>query len=152
MVKRNPKCSGFSIDSQQQSESQSVKISQIVDCTNGNDQGCSITTGEEHSESVATSYSFSAGGGVEGVFSVEATFGQEFTSTETTSIQTGFSIDAGQKGYLSAYCSATLFKGHFTGCDSGASEQAGESLVLKKDGMEYEVIYTGSARIGATQA
>jgi hypothetical protein len=86
----------------------------------------------------------SAGGGIEGIFSVEATFGQEFTSSSTTSIQEGFSVQAGQKGYLSAYSAAALFKGKFTGCDSGDAEQAGEVLAIKKNGFTYAVVNTGS--------
>jgi hypothetical protein len=142
--KRAAKCSGFSYTDSQPSSSQTVQVSNIVDCTNGGDAGCSITIGSEHTESVSTSYSVSAGGGIEGIFSVEATFGQEYTSSSTTSIQEGFSVQPGQKGYLAAYSAATLFKGKFTGCDSGDAEQPGQALVIKKEGFTYNVVNTGS--------
>ncbi|RMY69988.1 hypothetical protein D0863_06090 [Hortaea werneckii] len=99
---------------------------------------------EQHTESMTTSYSVSAGGGIEGIFEVSTTFGQDFTESTSTSVTEGYSVAQGQKGYLSAYNTATLFKGTFTGCDSGDSEQEGEALVLKKGGLAYSVIYTGA--------
>lgn len=77
-------------------------------------------------------------------FEVSTTFGQDFTESTSTSVTEGYSVAQGQKGYLSAYNTATLFKGTFTGCDSGNSEQEGEALVLKKGGLAYSVIYTGA--------
>lgn len=142
--KRDTECSGFRIDSQQSSESRSIQISDIVDCTNGSEAGCTISIGEEHTESLSTSFSFTSGVTVAAIFEVSTTFGVEYTSSSTTSIQTGLSIPAGQKGYLSAYNTATLFRGHFTGCNSGDSEQAGVSLVLKEGGMTYSIILTGA--------
>lgn len=130
----DPKCKGFNIESSSPSSSQSVQVSIIIDCVNGADGGCSITVEQQHSESVSTSYSATAGGGIEGIFSVEATFGQEFTETSSTTVATGESVPKGQKGYLSAYSSATLFKGTFTGCDSGPAEQPGQVLAIKANG------------------
>jgi hypothetical protein len=140
----DPKCDGFTIESQEPSSSQTVQVSNIVDCVNGADSGCEITVGQEHTESVSTSYSVTAGGGIEGLFSVEATFGQEYTESSTTSIQEGFSVQQGQKGYLSAYSAATLFHGRFTGCDAGDAEQPGEVLAIKANGFTYAVVNTGS--------
>lgn len=143
----DPKCDGFEVESSTPSSSESVQVSVIVDCVNGSEQGCEISVEKQHSESVTTSYSLSAGGGIEGIFSVEATFGQEFTSESSTSVTTGFSVQQGQKGYLSAYSAATLFKGKFTGCDSGDSEQAGEVLAIKKEGFTYAVVNTGARQL-----
>lgn len=142
--KRDGKCSGFNIESQTPSESQSVQVSNIVDCVNGGDTGCTITEGQEHTESVSTSYSVTAGGGIEGLFEVSATFGMEYTESSTTSLQEGFSIPGGQKGYLSAYSAATLFKGTFTGCDTGDAEQPGQALVIKTNGFTYSTVLTGA--------
>lgn len=58
----------------------------------------------------------------------------EYTESSTTSLQEGFSVQQGQKGYLAAYSAATLFKGTYTGCDEGDAEQPGEALVIKKEG------------------
>jgi hypothetical protein len=132
----DPKCDGFTIESSMHSSSRTVQVSNIVDCTSGAEAGCVITVGSEHTESVSTSFSSSAGASIEGVFSVEATLGQEYTSSSTTFIQEGFSVQAGQKGYLSAYSAATLFKGKFTGCDFGDSEQPGQVLAIKANGCE----------------
>lgn len=132
--KRDSKCDGFNIESSVPSTSQTVQVSNIVDCINGAESGCTITVGSEHTESVSTSYSLSAGGGIEGIFSVEATFGMEYTESSTTSLQEGFSVQQGQKGYLAAYSAATLFRGTYTGCDEGDAEQPGEALVIKKEG------------------
>jgi len=140
----NAKCSGFTIESQTPSSSQTVQVSSIVDCVNGAEAGCTIEIGSEHTESVSTSYSATAGGGIEGIFEVSATFGQEYTSSSTTSIQEGFSVQQGQKGYLSAYSAATLFKGKFTGCDSGDAEQPGAVLAIKANGFTYAVVNTGA--------
>ncbi|KAK4502893.1 hypothetical protein PRZ48_006319 [Zasmidium cellare] len=140
----NPSCSGFTIDSQQTSESQSVQVSNIIDCTNGASGGCMITESEEHTTSVSTMYSATAGGGIEGVFDVMATFGMDFTDSSSTSVQQGFSIQAGQKGYLSAYSAAVLFKGTFTGCSSGDANQPGQALVIRNNAFTYTVVNTGS--------
>ena len=140
----DPKCDGFTVESSSPSSSQTVQVSNIVDCTNGAESGCSITVGQEHTETVSTSYSLTAGGGIEGIFSVEATFGMEYTESSTTSIQEGFSVQAGQKGYLSAYSAATLFQGTFTGCDSGDAEQPGQVLAIKANGFTYAVVNTGA--------
>ncbi|KAI7528539.1 hypothetical protein KC331_g15690 [Hortaea werneckii] len=145
LAKKTPSCSGFNIESQEPSYSPSVQVSNIIDCTNAADSpGCTIEVGEQHTESMTTSYSVSAGGGIEGIFEVSTTFGQDFTESTSTSVTEGYSVAQGQKGYLSAYNTATLFKGTFTGCDSGDSEQEGEALVLKKGGLAYSVIYTGA--------
>ncbi|RAR16551.1 dna excision repair protein [Stemphylium lycopersici] len=142
--KRDSKCDGFDIESSVPSTSQTVQVSNIVDCINGAESGCTITVGSEHTESVSTSYSLSAGGGIEGIFSVEATFGMEYTESSTTSLQEGFSVQQGQKGYLAAYSAATLFRGTYTGCDEGDAEQPGEALVIKKEGFTYNVVNTGT--------
>ncbi|KAI6860413.1 hypothetical protein KC343_g10442 [Hortaea werneckii] len=145
LAKKSPSCSGFNIKSQEPSYSPSVQVSNIIDCTNAADSpGCSIEISEQHTESMTTSYSVSAGGGIEGIFEVSTTFGQDFTESTSTSVTEGYSVAQGQKGYLSAYNTATLFRGTFTGCDSGDSEQEGEALVLKKHGLAYSVIYTGA--------
>ncbi|KAI0141596.1 hypothetical protein GGR57DRAFT_487258 [Xylariaceae sp. FL1272] len=132
-------CTGFTTASQESSYSNSVQVSNIVDCTNSADNGCTITEGEQHTESVSTSFSTTAGFEVEGL-SLGATFGTEYTDSEASSLQEGFTIDAGQKGYLSAFSTATLFKGTFTGCDDG--DQDGEVLAIKENGFTYSVIYT----------
>jgi hypothetical protein len=139
----NPKCDGFEIESSSPSSSPSVQVSSIVDCTNGGTPGCSITVGEQHTESVSTSFSVTGGGGIEGLFEISATFGTEYTESTTTSIQEGLSVQQGQKGYLAAYNAATLFKGKFTGCDSGDEEQEGTALVLKENGFTYSIVNTG---------
>ncbi|KAI1663131.1 hypothetical protein L13192_12833 [Pyrenophora tritici-repentis] len=125
------------------STTESVQISNIVDCTNGTEDGCPITVGSEEEKSVTTSYSLTAGGGIEGLFSIETTFGMEYTESTTTSIQEGFSVSKGQKGYLSAYSAATLFKGVWTDCDEGDVEQPGEALVIKENGFTYSIVNTG---------
>lgn len=137
-------CDGFSVESEEPSYSESVQVSSVVDCTNGADAGCEITVGEEQSQSVSTSMELSAGGGIEGIFEISATFGIEYTETSTTSIQQGFSIPQGEKGYLSAYSAATLFSGTFTGCDSGDEVQEGRVLAIKDNAFTYSIIYTGS--------
>jgi hypothetical protein len=119
----SPKCNGFTIESSVPSSSRSVQVSAIIDCTNGEPSaGCSISVEQQHTESVTTSFSASVGGGNEGIFSIEATFGMEYTSESSTSITYDLSVQVGQKGYLSAYSAVTLFKGKFTGCDSGDAE------------------------------
>lgn len=114
LQKRQTSCSGFRASSQQQSYSHSVQLSNIVDCTNANSD-CMISEGMQHTESVTTSYSVSAGGGIEGLFSVETTFGMDYTDSSTTSITESFPVERGQKGYLAAYSGAELFHGTFTG-------------------------------------
>jgi hypothetical protein len=127
------------------SESRTVQVSNIVDCLNGEEgAACAISVEQQHTESVTTSFSVSAGGGIESIFSVEATFGQDYTSESSTAITHDLTVQAGQKGYLSAYSAATLFKGKYTGCDSGDAEQAGQALVLKKDAFTYLVVNTGA--------
>ncbi|KAI0612767.1 hypothetical protein TUN205_02999 [Pyrenophora tritici-repentis] len=143
LTKRTPKCGGFRVESTQPSTTESVQISNIVDCTNGTEDGCPITVGSEEEKSVTTSYSLTAGGGIEGLFSIETTFGMEYTESTTTSIQEGFSVSKGQKGYLSAYSAATLFKGVWTDCDEGDVEQPGEALVIKENGFTYSIVNTG---------
>ena len=88
-VKRGmPKCKGFNKNGDgKPSESQSVQVSSIVDCTNGAESGCTISKGDQHTESVTTMYSATAGGGIEGVFMVSATFGMSFEMSETTTEQ-----------------------------------------------------------------
>ncbi len=143
MIKRSkPKCKGFHIDSQQPSETESVQVSSIVDCINGASSGCTIPESEQHTNSVTTSFSTKAGFDIEEIFSVETTFYQDYTQSSTTSISKGFSIPQGQKGYLSAYSAATLFKGKFTDCDSGPKEVPGQALVVKKNGFTYSVVLT----------
>lgn len=90
LKKRDVSCSGFTVTSQKPSESKSVQVSDIVDCTNGNDSGCTIAETQEHSHSVTTSYTLTAGGGIEGVFEASATFGQDYTNESSTSLQEGF--------------------------------------------------------------
>ncbi|KAI0388382.1 hypothetical protein F5Y17DRAFT_222187 [Xylariaceae sp. FL0594] len=144
MAKRgDPKCDGFNIESSSPSYSPSVQVSSIVDCTNGGTPGCSITAGQQHTESVSTSYSVTAGGGIEGIFEASATFGMEYTESTTTSIQEGLTVQPGQKGYLSAYSAATLFKGKFTGCDGDSDEIEGQALVIKNNGFTYSIVNTG---------
>ncbi|SMQ52254.1 unnamed protein product [Zymoseptoria tritici ST99CH_3D1] len=142
----NTKCDGFITDSQQPSTSRTEMVSNIIDCTNGASNGCMITVGEQMTKSFSTSFSLSAGGGIEGIFSVETTFGLEYTESTTTSIQNGFSVAAGQKGYIGAYSSATLFTGRFTGCDQGDAEQAGQTLAIFSDSnrISYSIIATGA--------
>jgi len=142
--KRAAKCENFIIEDETPSSSQTVQISEILDCTNGAEAGCTISTETQYTESISTSFSVTAGGGIEGVFSVEATFGTEYTQEVTTSIQLGHSIPAGQRGYLSAYSAATLFTGRYTGCDEGDAEQPGQALVIKKNGFTYGVVLTGT--------
>ncbi|KAI0012317.1 hypothetical protein F4779DRAFT_84959 [Xylariaceae sp. FL0662B] len=136
-------CKNFKIHSQEPSQSQPVKISDEVDCTNGSPSGCTITKGEQHTKSVTTSYSTTAGVTLKEVFSVSATFGQEYTDESTTEIQYSETVQQGQKGYLTAYSSATLFHGDFTECDSGKNH-AGQALVIQKDTVHYLVVNTGS--------
>lgn len=73
-----------------------------------------------------------------------ATFGMDFTDSSSTTVQQGFSIQAGQKGYLSAYSAAVLFKGTFTGCSSGDANQPGQALVIRNNAFTYTVVNTGS--------
>jgi hypothetical protein len=142
------KCDGFTVESKENSYSPSVQVSEIIDCLNGAESGCEISEEKSHTESVSTSFSATAGGGIEGVFSVSATFGTEFTTEDTTSIQKGLSIPQGQKAYLSAYSSATLFKGKFTGCDSGDAEQPGQVLAIKKNTFTYLIVNSNSFEDG----
>lgn len=100
--------------------------------------------GSEHTESVTTSYSATAGGGIEGIFEASVTFGMDYTDSSTTSLQEGFSVAAGQKGYLSAFSAATLFSGTYTGCDQGDAEQDGQVLAIKTNGFTYIVVNTGA--------
>jgi hypothetical protein len=141
-------CSGFNIESSQPSESPSQQVSDVIDCTNGSDNNaCTISTTKQHTTSVTTSYSLSAGGmvGLLGEeFTFEGTFGMDYTMEETTSTQDTFTVEYGQKGYLSVYSAATLFKGTFTGCDSGNAEQPGQVLAIKKNGLTYAVINTAA--------
>jgi hypothetical protein len=138
------KCDGFTVESKENSYSPSVQVSEIIDCLNGAESGCEISEEKSHTESVSTSFSATAGGGIEGVFSVSATFGTEYTTEDTTSIQKGLSIPQGQKAYLSAYSGATLFKGKFTGCDSGDAEQPGQVLAIKKNTFTYLIVNSNS--------
>lgn len=142
--KRDDKCEGFVVESQMPSYSKTVQISNIVGCTNGAEAGCQISVGQQHTESVSTSYSVSAGAGIEGIFPVEATFRQKYTGSSTTTVEEHLNIPQGQKGYLSAYSAATLLKGKFNGCDSGDSEQECQALVIKKEGFTYGVVLTGT--------
>lgn len=142
----NTECDGFVTDSQQPSQSRTVQVSNIIDCTNGGEQGCIISVEEQESKSISTSYSLTAGGGIEGIFSVEATFGMEFTQEVSTSVQNGFNVDAGQRGYIGAYNGATLFTGRYTGCNSGDAEQPGSVLALKDNQIFYSIILTGASK------
>lgn len=163
----NTRCNGFRADDAgTPSQSRTVQISNIIDCTNGGDAGCDIGVEEQESMSISTSYSLSAGGGIEGesssierklylpidnfsgIFSVEATFGMEFTQEVSTSVQNGFNVNAGQRGYIGAYNGATLFNGVFTDCESGDAEQAGSTLALRKNQIFYSIILTGASRNG----
>lgn len=142
--KRAAKCDGFIIEDETPSYSQTVQISQLVDCINGAEAGCQIDAEKQFTESISTSFEVSAGGGIDGIFSIEATFGTEYTQETTTSINLGFSIPKGQKGYLSAYSAATLFTGRYTGCDEGDVEQPGRALVIKKESFTYGIVLTGT--------
>jgi hypothetical protein len=145
MEKRDgPKCKGFTVESESLSYSPTVQVSNIIDCINGGDSGCPISVEQSHTESVTTSFSATAGGGIEGIFSVSATFGTEYTEEDTTTIQEGVTVPKGVKAYLSAYSSATLFTGKFTECDSGDAEQAGQVLAIKKGTFTYALVNTNS--------
>jgi hypothetical protein len=68
---------------------------------------CTIEMGKQHEMSISTSYSLTAGGGIEGIFEASATFGMEYTDSVTTEMQSTYVVPAGQKGYLTSYCAAT---------------------------------------------
>ena len=51
-------------------------------------------------------------------------------------------MSKGQKGHLSAYSAATLFKGVYTDCEEGEKEQPGEAVVIKEDGVTYSTVNT----------
>jgi hypothetical protein len=112
---------------------------------------CTIEKGKQHTMSISTSYELSAGvgkvrrqeEGVMGTFSAGATFGMEYTDSVTTEMQDTFVVPAGQKGYLTSYCSATEFDGTFTSCDDG-SDHDGSTLALKANGLTYLVTITGA--------
>ncbi|KAK4621914.1 hypothetical protein CLAFUW4_07367 [Fulvia fulva] len=67
-----------------------------------------------------------------------------FEMSETTTEQESLAVPQGQKGYIAAYCAATLFDGTFTGCNSGPKEQPGQAMVLKSNGSTYSVVTTGA--------
>ncbi|KAI1323677.1 hypothetical protein F5Y16DRAFT_332946 [Xylariaceae sp. FL0255] len=136
------KCKGFKHTSSKPSESKPVKVSAEVDCTNAGSGDCTITKSKQHTKSVTTSYSVDSGITIDEVFDIGATFGQDYTSGVTTTLQYGFSVDKGQKGYLTAYSDGTLFKGEFTDCDSGKNH-AGEVLAVKKNSLHYLVVDSG---------
>lgn len=101
----------------------------------------------------------SAGGGIEGIFSIEATFGTEYTESVTSSQSLDYSVEKGQKvdslpsfeltnfvnnsgqGYVAGYTLATKFSGKYTDCDSGEKEQAGVVVVPKKGSIVYQLVY-----------
>lgn len=140
----NTKCDGFVVDSQQDSSTPTEKVSNIIDCTNGGPTGCMISTTAQQTKTISSSFSLTAGGGIEGIFSVESTFGMEYSESQSTTLQNGFSVDQGQKGYIGVYSGATLFTGRFTGCDQGDAEQPGTVIAVEKDRLTYSVIYTGA--------
>ncbi|KAL6955988.1 hypothetical protein U1Q18_044730 [Sarracenia purpurea var. burkii] len=69
------------------------------------------------------------------------TFGTNSTDSVASNPQEDYSVIVDQKGYLSAFAQAVLFKGNFTGCDG--DDKAGQALVLKKGGVQYHVVLTG---------
>ena len=89
LAKRNVKRKGFRVESSMSSTTESMQISNMVDCTNGTDDGCPITVGLAQTKLVTTSYSLTASGGIEGIFSIETTFGIEYTESTTMCIQEG---------------------------------------------------------------
>ncbi|KAG4427514.1 hypothetical protein IFR05_017004, partial [Cadophora sp. M221] len=88
--KRDPSCSGFTVNSQTPSYSPSVQVSDIVNCASSTMDSCAISTMVQHTESLTTSYSLEAGGGIEGIFNIGATFGMEYTESTTTGLQADY--------------------------------------------------------------
>ncbi|UZJ53643.1 hypothetical protein CBS101457_002963 [Exobasidium rhododendri] len=132
-------CSGFTITSQESSYSPSVATSVIVNCQDSA-APCAITDSDQHTSSVTSSYTVSAGVDVFGI-TASVTFGQDYTDSEATTIQESVSIPVNQEGYLSSYSEATLYSGTFTGCSSGG-DQAGEALALKAKTVTYALVLT----------
>ncbi len=138
--KRDESCSGFNIEKRQNAYSATVQVSDIVNCEDSASP-CTISTGIQHTKSLSSSYSFSAGGDVFGI-TASTTFGTDYTESTTTTIQDTFSVPANQEGYLSAYSLATLFTGTYTGCKGG--DKPGTALALKKNSVVYQLVVTNA--------
>ncbi|UZJ53642.1 hypothetical protein CBS101457_002962 [Exobasidium rhododendri] len=141
LERRNINCKGFKVDSQQDSSSASVRISPTIDCQNSA-APCTISKSDQHTTSVTSSYSFTAGGEVFGI-KAEATFGQAYTDSQSSAVIETFSVPVNQVGYLTTYALGTLFTGTYTDCSSGG-DQAGTALALKKDSVQYRLVLTNN--------
>ncbi|KAI1323635.1 hypothetical protein F5Y16DRAFT_403197 [Xylariaceae sp. FL0255] len=137
-------CSGFTSSSQQETTSNTVQVSDIVNCINGAAAGCTISDAVQHTTSITTSYSLSAGGSLFDVLDVSATFGQDYTDSTATTIQENLTVQQGQTGYLASYSAATEFQGTFTGCSDGTDTQTGSAVVLRTNSLSYIVVNTGT--------
>ncbi|UZJ53641.1 hypothetical protein CBS101457_002961 [Exobasidium rhododendri] len=131
-------CKGFKIDSQVNTYTAGIVVSPTVNCQNSATP-CIISKSDQHTTSVTTSYSVTAGDDVFGI-KAEATFGQDYTDSEATTIQESVSVPINQEGYLAVYSAATFFTGTYIGCKGG--DQAGTALVPKKNGVIYQLVLT----------
>ncbi|KAK0544210.1 hypothetical protein OC846_006151 [Tilletia horrida] len=131
-------CSGFTVTSQQNTYTASQQVSDTVNCQNSA-APCTISRAQQHTTSITSSYSATAGFDIEGI-SASVTFGQDYTDSESTTLQDTFSVPVNQEGFLTTYSAATLFQGTFTGCPDG--DVPGEALVPKANGVTYQVTLT----------
>jgi hypothetical protein len=72
-----PYCEGFVSDSDELAKSDSVKVSTIIDCLNGQTD-CAIGEKDQTTTTISTTFSADAGGGIKGV-DIGASFGEEVT-------------------------------------------------------------------------
>ncbi|SJX64375.1 uncharacterized protein SRS1_15016 [Sporisorium reilianum f. sp. reilianum] len=140
LARRDDKCSGFTVESQQDTYSASSQVSSVVNCQNSA-APCIISESVQHTTTIESSFSLSAGGSVEGI-DIGATFGTSYSESTSTTLQQSYSIPVNQEGYLTTYAQATLFKGTYTGCAGG--DQPGEALVLKDRPPIYQVVITNA--------
>ncbi|KAK0542994.1 hypothetical protein OC846_006088 [Tilletia horrida] len=102
-------CSGFTVSSQQDTYTASQQVSDTVNCQNSA-APCTISEAQQHTTTITSSYSATAGFDIEGI-SASVTFGQEYSDSDSTTLQDTFSVPVNQEGFLTTYSAATLFQG-----------------------------------------
>lgn len=138
LIKRDIKCRGFIIKSQEDSFSPGKKVSGITNC-GGNPVPCLTNSTNTDGISSSSTFYISTKGNVNGV-NVERTFGAGYIDSTSISKSDGYLVPINQCGYLVSYSLSTLFKGTWTDCDG--QNQEGEANVIRKNGQQNKIVLT----------
>ncbi|KAF6767289.1 hypothetical protein PSEUBRA_003800 [Kalmanozyma brasiliensis GHG001] len=143
-------CHGFRVDRQYDMQTPSVQIGPTVDCRNEHSD-CTTTTSSSETKTIETTFNATAGVSA-GLpiaigkllpfkFSASVSFGRDYTDSLTTTVSNGFTVKAGEMGYLSASGDMTVFEGTFTDCDDKV-DRSGTVHAVKAGKVFHRIVYT----------